>query len=77
VHTASQFPGNAAKSGNVLTFKTRLSGMALWHLRSFFFLLLGFELRAYTLSHSTSPIFVMGFFEIGSRELFAQVGFEP
>jgi hypothetical protein len=37
----------------------------------------GFELRAYTLSYSTSPIFVMGFFEIGSRELFAQAGFEP
>jgi hypothetical protein len=32
---------------------------------------LGFELRASTLSHSTSLIFVMGFFEIGSRKLFA------
>jgi hypothetical protein len=39
----------------------------------FFFLpLLGFELRAYT-----SPFFVMSFFEIGSRELFARAGFEP
>jgi hypothetical protein len=27
-----------------------------------FFPVLGFELRAYTLSHSTSPFFVMGFF---------------
>jgi hypothetical protein len=27
----------------------------------FFFAVLGFELRAYTLSHSTSPIFVTGF----------------
>jgi hypothetical protein len=27
----------------------------------FFFLVLGFELRAYTLSHSTSPFFVKGF----------------
>jgi hypothetical protein len=26
-----------------------------------FFVVLGFELRAFTLSHSTSPIFVMGF----------------
>jgi hypothetical protein len=26
---------------------------------------LEFELMAYTLSHSTSPFFVMGFFEIG------------
>jgi hypothetical protein len=37
---------------------------------------LGFELRAYTLSHSTSPFFVKGFFEIGSPELFVQAGFE-
>jgi hypothetical protein len=27
------------------------------------------------LSHSTSPIFVMGFFKIGSRKLFAWAGF--
>jgi hypothetical protein len=32
-------------------------------------------LRAYTLSHYTSPIVVTGFFEIGSMELFAQAGF--
>jgi hypothetical protein len=46
---------------------------------SFFFFLavLGLELRAYTLSHSTSPFLVMGFFEIGSHELFAWAGFEP
>jgi hypothetical protein len=42
----------------------------------FIFAVLGFELRAYTLSHSTSPIFVIGFFEMGSCELFAWVGFE-
>jgi hypothetical protein len=35
------------------------------------FAVLGLELRAYTLSHSTSPIFVMDFFEIGSPELFS------
>jgi hypothetical protein len=29
------------------------------------------ELRAYTLSQSTSPIFVVGFLEIKSQELFA------
>jgi hypothetical protein len=34
-------------------------------------LVLWFELRAFTLRHSTSPIFVMGIFEIGSHELFA------
>jgi hypothetical protein len=32
----------------------------------FFFAVLGLEIRAYILSHSTSPFFVMGFFEIGS-----------
>jgi hypothetical protein len=29
------------------------------------------------LSHSTSPFFVMGFFKIGSLELFAWAGFKP
>jgi hypothetical protein len=33
------------------------------------FAVLGLELKAYTLSHSTSPFFVKGFFEIGSWEL--------
>jgi hypothetical protein len=42
---------------------------------SLFFLVLGFELRAYTLSHSTSPFF--GFSEIGSHKLFAWAGFKP
>jgi hypothetical protein len=41
------------------------------------FAVLGLELRAYTLSHSTSPFFVIGIFEIGSYKLFAQTGFEP
>jgi hypothetical protein len=39
------------------------------------FVVLGLELRAFTPRHSTSSIFVMGFFEIGSHELFAQAGF--
>jgi hypothetical protein len=34
----------------------------------FFFSVLGLELRAFTLSHSASSIFVMGFFEIGSSQ---------
>jgi hypothetical protein len=43
-----------------------------------FLAVLGLELRAYTLSHSTSAFFfVMDFFEIGSQELFARAGFEP
>jgi hypothetical protein len=37
-----------------------------------FFAVLGLELRAYSLSHSTSPFLV-----IGSLALFAQVGFKP
>jgi hypothetical protein len=42
------------------------------------FAVLRLELRAYTLSHSTlEPFFVMGFFEIGSRQLFARAGFKP
>jgi hypothetical protein len=46
---------------------------------SFFFLVLGLELWVYTLSHSTSPLFVIFFFffEIGSLELFAGAGFKP
>jgi hypothetical protein len=36
-----------------------------------FFVILGFELRAFTLSHSTSPIFVKRFLRRGSLELFA------
>jgi hypothetical protein len=35
---------------------------------------LGLELRAYTLSHSTSPFFHDGVFKIGSHELFAWAG---
>jgi hypothetical protein len=41
-----------------------------------FFSVLGFELRAYTLSHLTAH-FVEGFFKIGSCALFAWAGFEP
>jgi hypothetical protein len=42
----------------------------------FCFTVLGLELRAYTLSHSPSPIFVRVFlFEIGSYKLFP-AGFE-
>jgi hypothetical protein len=37
---------------------------------------LGFELRADILSHSTSLFFMKVFFEIGSLELFAQADFQ-
>jgi hypothetical protein len=43
----------------------------------FIFVVLGFELMAFNLSYSTSPIFVMGFFKIGSCKLFMWAGFEP
>jgi hypothetical protein len=42
----------------------------------FFFAVLEFELKAFTLSHSTSPILVICFSEVGLGELFAQVGFK-
>jgi hypothetical protein len=38
-----------------------------------FYSVLGLELRPYTLSHSISPFFVIGVFEIGSLELFAKL----
>jgi hypothetical protein len=40
-------------------------------------LVLGLELRAYTLNHSTSLFFLKGFLEISSQELFAQAGLNP
>jgi hypothetical protein len=49
------------------------------HLVSLGFLFLaalGLELRACTLSHSTSPFSEGFFFEIGSHKLFAQAGFK-
>jgi hypothetical protein len=42
----------------------------------FLCVVLEFEFRAYTLSHSTSPFFVIDFLEIGSWELFAHTGFK-
>jgi hypothetical protein len=41
----------------------------------FFFLCWGLN-SAYNSSHSTSPIFVMGFFKIGSHKLFVPAGFK-
>jgi hypothetical protein len=38
---------------------------------------LGLELKTFTLSHAASPFFVVGFFELGSHELFAWAGFKP
>jgi hypothetical protein len=42
----------------------------------FLFAVLGFEHRAYTLSQSTRPVFVIGFFKIESCDLFAWAGLE-
>jgi hypothetical protein len=44
---------------------------------TFFFVVLGLELRAYTLSHSTSPFLWWAFIKIRSLQLFAWIGFEP
>jgi hypothetical protein len=41
-----------------------------------FFVVLGLELRAYNLSHSTRP-FVMDVFKIESSKLFARAGMKP
>jgi hypothetical protein len=43
----------------------------------FFVAVVGLELRAFTLRHTTSPIFVKGFSRQGFLELFAQAGFKP
>jgi hypothetical protein len=57
------------------------SPSGIYHFLSFFlyyflfFAVLGFELKAYTLSHSISP-FCVKYFEIGSHKLFAWAGFE-
>jgi hypothetical protein len=70
---------NKQKNQTPLTFG-RLQGLSKSFIKNsffFFFAVLGLELRAFTLSHSTSPIFVIRFFEIGSGELFAWAGFEP
>jgi hypothetical protein len=48
-----------------------------WRELIFVCVVLGFELRAYTLSHFHQPFFVMGFYEIRSRKLFARAGLEP
>jgi hypothetical protein len=57
--------------------KKSLYGRLSFFILLIFFAVLGFELRAYTLNHSTSPFFCDFFFlKIGPCELFAQVGFE-
>jgi hypothetical protein len=69
----------------VLGFELRaLCLQVLYHLNHvpsspppFFFLVLGLELRAFTLSHSTNPIFVKGFLRYGLLEVVAWAGFEP
>jgi hypothetical protein len=62
-----------ALSSNPSTTKKNNKGISLFVC----FAVLELELKAYTLSHSTSPFFVMGFFEIGLLELCAQASFKP
>jgi hypothetical protein len=42
-----------------------------------FVLMVEFELRTHTLSHSISPPFEIGVFKIGSCKLFVWAGFKP
>jgi hypothetical protein len=58
---------NCQQEGGVLVLSTLETPEAF-----FFFVVLGFELRAYTLSHSTRNVL----FLIESCELFAWAGFE-
>jgi hypothetical protein len=73
--------GSKAPSGLDFSVWTRVAGLLMGLLFFFFFFfffaVLGFELRTYTLSHSTSPFFVKGRFDIGCHKLFVQAGFEP
>jgi hypothetical protein len=62
----------------------RITGMSHWCLASasfsflfFSFAVLGLELRAYTLSHSTSSFHERFVFKIGSCKLYAQAVFKP
>jgi hypothetical protein len=55
------------RSGYTFTFPPAISEWPSFPYFFFFFEILGFELRAYTLSHPTS-LFWKGFFEIGARE---------
>jgi hypothetical protein len=62
-----------------LSFPADWSEAAFWEgwllfVCLFVFAVLGFELRAYNLSHSTSLFFVLGFCQRGC-ELFAWAGF--
>jgi hypothetical protein len=59
------------KSPKVIISQDRLCVGSPGSFFFFFFVVLGFELRAYTLSCSTSPLFIYLCFEIGSCELFA------
>jgi hypothetical protein len=56
-----------------LTYGVVRLGMFL----GFFFLVLELKTQGLHLEPLHKPFFVMGFFEIGSHELFAGAGFEP
>jgi hypothetical protein len=68
---------NFTFSHSYLSLQMNFLGILYPSLNTSFLEVLGFELRAYTLSHSTSSIFGMGFSKRGSCKLFAQAGFEP
>jgi hypothetical protein len=66
------------RSGNrkVPIYTCSLAGLWMASFFFFFFVVLRIEHRAYTLSQSISPFFVISVFEIGLHELFAWAGFQ-
>jgi hypothetical protein len=62
-------PIKEAKKGKIET-GCRRQRIPQKHCSFYFFAVLGFELRAYTLSQSTSCFFVKSFYKIGSCQLY-------
>jgi nitrate reductase gamma subunit len=59
-----------------LYFNAKLVADLFIYLFIYLFAVLGLEIRVFTLSHSTSPIFVNSFSEIESLVLFAWASFK-
>jgi hypothetical protein len=62
---------------NTLTLAHWFYPLFFFKVEFFFFSVLEFELRAYTLNHSTSPLLCDEYFQDKVSKLFAQVGVEP
>jgi hypothetical protein len=77
-HLRKGMKGQTSREGNQWLQLSALFWLSVGLFFLFFFCHTGLELRAYSLSHSTKPLFFYGrfFFEIGSWELFPQTGFK-